>query len=89
MVSGLLLKMRSEDTLLEKWCISLPFYSVTLAIKAEHEAAEHRVCHRVPWTKDSEKWLSLYANDPRYTLSLLTHFRKIKYADWLRRIFYC
>ena len=41
-----------------------PFYSVTLAVKAEHEAAEHRVCHRVPWTKDSEKWLSLYANDP-------------------------
>ena len=57
--------MRSEDTLLEKWCISLPFYSVTLAIKAEHEAADHRVCHRVPWTKDSEKWLSLYANDPK------------------------
>jgi len=55
--------MRSEDTILEKWCISLPFYSVTLAIKAEHEAAEHCVCHRGPWTKDSEKWLSLHAND--------------------------
>ena len=61
-VSGLILKMRSEDTLLEKWCISLPFHSVTLAIKADHEAAEHFVCRRGPPTKDSEKWLYLYAD---------------------------
>ena len=47
-VSGLILKMRSEDTFLEKWCISLPFDSVTLAIKADHEAAEHFVYHRGP-----------------------------------------
>ena len=40
-VSGLILKMRSEDTLLAKGRISLPFHSVyTLAIKADHEAAE-------------------------------------------------
>ena len=25
---------------------------------------------------------------PKYTLLLLTHFRKTKYADWLRSIFY-
>ena len=61
-VSRLILKMRSEDTFLEKWCISLPFHSVTVAIKADHEAAEHFVCHRGPSSKDSEKWLSLYAN---------------------------
>ena len=51
LVSGLILKMRSKDTLLEKWCISLPFHSVTLAIKADHEAAEHFVCHRGPSSK--------------------------------------
>ena len=54
-VSGLILKMRSDDTLLEKWCISLPFHYVALTIKAEHESAEHFVCHRGPSTKDSEK----------------------------------
>ena len=48
-----ILKMRSEDTLLEKWCISLPFHSAALASKADHEAAEHFVCHRGPSTKDS------------------------------------
>ena len=53
-VSGHILKMRSEDTLLEKRCISLPFHSVTLAIKADHEAAEHLVCHQGPSTKDCE-----------------------------------
>ena len=30
--------------------------------QADHEAAEHFVCHRGPSTKDSEKWLSLYAD---------------------------
>ena len=35
-VSGLILKMRSEDTLLKKRCISLPFHSVALAIEADH-----------------------------------------------------
>ena len=34
-----ILKVRSEDTLLEKWCISLPFHSAALASKADHEAA--------------------------------------------------
>ena len=57
-----ILKVRSEDTLLEKWCISLPFHSAALASKADHEAAEHFVCHRGPSTKDFEKWLSLYAD---------------------------
>ena len=61
-VSGLILKMRSEDTILEKWCISLPFHSLTIAIKADHEAAENFVCHRGPPTKDSKKWLYLYAD---------------------------
>ena len=61
-VSGLILKMRSEDTFLEKWCISLPFHSVTLATKADHEAAENFVCHPEPSSNDSEKWSSLYAN---------------------------
>ena len=51
LVSGLIFKMRSKDTLLEKRCISLPFHSVTLAIKADHEAAEHFVCHRGPLSK--------------------------------------
>ena len=51
--------MRSEDMFLEKLCISLRFHSVTWqhffkleyaqlvsqAIKADHEAAEHFVCH--------------------------------------------
>ena len=60
-VSRLILKMRSEDMFLEKLCISLRFHSVTWqhffkleyaqlvsqAIKADHEAAEHFVCH--PW----------------------------------------
>ena len=69
-VSGLILKMRSEDALLEKWCNSLPFTirSVTLAIKADHEAAEHFACHRGPTTKDSENWLSLHADWPRSIL---------------------
>ena len=58
-VSRLILKMRSEDMFLEKLCISLRFHSVTWqhffkleyaqlvsqAIKADHEAAEHFVCH--------------------------------------------
>ena len=61
-VSGLILKKRSEDTVLEKWCISLPFYLVTRAIKADHEATEHFVFNRGPSTKDSEKWWSLYAD---------------------------
>ena len=56
------IRMRSEETLLEKWCISMHFHSVTLTIKADHEAAEHFVCHGGPSTKDSEKWLSLYAD---------------------------
>ena len=30
--------------------------------QADHEAAEHFVCHRGPSTKDSEKRLSLYAD---------------------------
>ena len=59
-VSRLILKMGSEDTLLEKWYISLRLHSVTRqyffkleyaqfvarAIKADHEAAGHFVCHR-------------------------------------------
>ena len=88
-VSGFILKMRSElNTLLEKWCISVPFHSVTLAIKADHEAGEHFACHRGPSTKDSENWLSLHADfAPKYTLLLLsTYFRKTKYADLLRSI---
>ena len=90
-VSRLILKMRREDTLLEKWCISFPFHSVTLAIKADHEAAENLVCHRRPSTKDSEKRFSSYADWLRSIcyLLLLTHFRKTKYADWLQSIFYC
>ena len=58
-VSRLILKMRSEDMLLEKLCISPSFHSVTWqhffkleyaqlvsqAIKADPEAAEHFVCH--------------------------------------------
>ena len=54
--------MRLYNQLSEKWCISLHFHSVTLTIKADHEAAEDLVCHRGPSTKDSEKWLSLYAD---------------------------
>ena len=80
--SRLIFKMRSEDTLLEKWCISLRFHSVTRqhfsklenaqlvskAIKADHEVAEHFVCHRGPSTNHRrDEW-----------------FRK--YADWLRSI---
>ena len=52
----------NEDMLLEKWCISLPFHSVTLAITADHEAEEHFVCHWEPSAKDSKKWLSFYAD---------------------------
>ena len=58
-VSWLILKMRSEDTVLEKWCISLPFYLVTLAIKSDHEATEHFVFNRGPSTKDSVKYCYL------------------------------
>ena len=57
--SRLILKMRSEDMLVEKLCIPLRFHSVTRqhffkleyaqlvsqAIKADHEEAEHLVCH--------------------------------------------
>ena len=80
--SRLIFKMRSEDTLLEKWCISLRFHSVTRqhfsklenaqlvskAIKADHEAAEHFVCHRGPSTN--------HRRDERFR----------KYAEWLRSI---
>ena len=79
------------DTQIEKRCISLPFHSVALAIKADHEAAENLVCHRTPSTKDSEKRNSSYADWLRsiFYLLLLTHFRKTTYSDWLQSIFYC
>ena len=35
-VSGLILKMRSEDTLLEKRCISLPFQPIILFLGENH-----------------------------------------------------
>ena len=62
--------------------------SVTLAIKADHEAAKHFACHRGPTAKDSKNWLSLQADfAPKYTLLLLsTYFWKTKYADLLRSI---
>ena len=76
-VSALILKMRSEDTFLEKWCISLPFHSVTLAIKADHEAAEHFVCHR-GHRRRFQKMVILYADWLRSILYcyLLTYLRR-------------
>ena len=58
--------MRSDDTLLEKWCISLPCQQSIF------------FCHREPSTKDSEKWLSLYTDWLRriFYCYLLT-FRKL------------
>ena len=77
-VSGLILKMRSEDTFLEKWCISLPFHSVTLAIKADHEAAEHFVCHRGPSSKIPKNgYLCMLIDSEVYSIVtyLLTYLR--------------
>ena len=77
-VSALILKMRSEDTFLEKWCISLPFHSVTLAIKADHEAAEHFVCHRGPSSKIPKNgYLCTLIDSEVYSIVtyLLTYFR--------------
>ena len=78
LVSGLILKMRSKDTLLEKWCISLPFHSVTLAIKADHEAAEHFVCHRGPSSKIPKNgYLCMLIDSEVYSIVtyLLTYLR--------------
>ena len=89
-VSGFILKMRSEvNTLLEKWCISLPFHSVTLAIKADTRQPS------ISFIIEDHPWLSLYGNWLRSTLycclltfeklsmligsevySILTYFRK-------------
>ena len=94
-VSRLILKMRSEDMLLEKLCISLCFHSVTRqhffkleyaqlvsqAIKADHEEAEHFVCHsRLSTNHHCDErfqklvifvcWLA-----PNYK-SIVTYFRK-------------
>ena len=94
-VSRLILKMRSEDMLLEKLCISLRFHSVTRqhffkleyaqlvsqAIKADHEEAEHFVCHsRLSTNHHCDElfqklvifvcWLA-----PNYK-SIVTYFRK-------------
>ena len=77
-VSALILKMRSEDTFLEKWCISLPFHSVTLAIKADHEAAEHFVCHRGPLSKIPKNgYLCMLIDSEVYSIVtyLLTYLR--------------
>ena len=62
------------------YLIAFSFGYTSYQLKADHEAAEHFACHRGPSTKDSENWL---------TLLLLTLFRKTKYADLLRSIFYC
>ena len=74
--------------------IAFSFGHALVAIKADHdshEAAEHFVCHRGPSTKDSETEIVVFVCwlTPKYTLLLLTHFRKTKYADWLRSIFWC
>ena len=77
-VSKLILKMRSEDTFLEKWFISLPFHSVTLAIKADHEAAEHFVCHRGPSSKIPKNgYLCMLIDSEVYSIVtyLLTYLR--------------
>ena len=41
--------------------IAFPFGHALVAIKAEHEAAEHFVCHRGPSTKDSETEIVIFA----------------------------
>ena len=50
--------------------------------------AKHFVCHREPSTKDSEKWLSLYADWLRSILyCYLLTFGKLTMPDWLWSIF--
>ena len=62
-VSGLILKMRSEDIRFLRNDADFIVFSLGYTrYQADHEAAEHCVCHRGPLTKDSEKWLSLYAD---------------------------
>ena len=77
---------KNEDTLLEKWCIiSLPFHSVTLAVGSQAFRLSSRTFdERFRKMVILVCWLTLH-----YTLLLLTHFRKTKYSDWLRSIFYC
>ena len=78
MVSGLILKIRSEDTLL------------SLRKDVFHCLFSHQVFCLSSRTIDerfqimviSVCWLTT-----KCTLLLLTHFRKTKYADWLRSIF--
>ena len=76
MVSGLILKIRSEDTLLKKRCIPLPFQTSILFLIENHRRKSPKMVIFVCWLT------------PKYTLLLLTHFRKTKYADWQRSIFY-
>ena len=62
-VSGLILKMRSEYMrFLRNDADFIVFSLGYTSYQADHEAAEHCVCHRGPLTKDFEKWLSLYAD---------------------------
>ena len=91
-VSRLILKMRSEDMFLEKLRISLRFHSVTWqhffkleyaqlvsqAIKADHEAAEHFVCHPRLSTNHhcDERFQKLYADWLRIINLLLLTFGK-------------
>ena len=89
-VSRPILKMRREDKLPMKWCISLRFHSVTRQltffqtrnIKADHEAAEHFVLHRGLSTNHRRDEIFrkmvffVCWLAAKYTLLLLTHFRK-------------
>ena len=87
------LKMRSEDTLLQQWCISLCFNSVThqhFFLNLNMRNLSHKLSKQ-SMSFLCRRWLStnltmtmiiiIATNDSENWLSL--------YADWLRSIFYC
>ena len=80
---------------------SLPFHSVTLAIKADHEAAEHFVCHRGPShpgrpmgsqsgreKRRDESFPSTDERAPGYRLSpnYFQKFKRILAPDWAQKM---
>ena len=91
-VFGLILNMRKEDALLEKWCVSLPFIRSRTSSDQSRPRGSRAFCLS-PRTIDERfrNWncyLCMLIDFEVY--SIVTYsFRKTKYADWLRRIFWC